>query len=64
MAGRRLAHRLGLTITGTVGAVLAAAERGLVKDPFAVLEQLRSRGGLWLSDALMTDIQARWKPQG
>jgi predicted nucleic acid-binding protein len=42
MAGRRFAKRLGLTITGTVGVVLAVAERGFIGDPFALLEDLRA----------------------
>lgn len=64
MAGRRLAQRLKLTITGTVGVVLAAAERGLVDEPFVVLDELRNRGGLWLTDALIAEIQAKWRPPG
>lgn len=61
MAGRRLARRLGLTITGTVGVVLAAAERGFIDDPFAVFDELRTRGGLWLSDAFLGDLRSAWK---
>lgn len=62
MAGRRFARRLGLTITGTVGVVLAAAERGLVGDPFAVLDELRTRGGLWLSDSFLANLRSAWQP--
>jgi hypothetical protein len=40
-----------LTITGSVGVILAAAERRLVGEPFAVLDELRARGGLWLPDS-------------
>jgi len=59
MAGR-LARRLGLTITGTVGVVLAAAERRLIDDPFALLDALRTRGGLWLSDAFVENLRSAW----
>lgn len=62
MAGRRMARRLGLTITGTVGVIVAAADRGLFHDPFAVLEDLRKRGGLWLSDAFLQALRSTWHP--
>jgi len=62
MAGRRLAQQLGLTITGTVGVVLAAAERHLVDDPFVVLDDLRARGGLWLSDSFIDKLRSVWQP--
>lgn len=52
-AGRRFAQRLGLKVTGTVGVVIAAAESGLINNPFALFEDLRSRGGLWLSDLFL-----------
>ncbi|MBK5931961.1 hypothetical protein [Halochromatium salexigens] len=58
MAGRLLARRLELTITGTVGIVLAAGQSGLVEDPFVVLEELRRRGGLWLSDTFLERLQS------
>jgi len=62
MAGRRLAQRLGLTITGTVGVGLAAAEHRLIDDPFAVLHELRTRGGLWLSDSFLDSLRSVWRP--
>ena len=62
MAGRHLAKRLGLTITGTVGVVLAAAERGFIGDPFTLLEDLRTQGGLWLSDAFLANLRSAWQP--
>jgi predicted nucleic acid-binding protein len=62
MAGRRLAQKLGLTITGTVGVVLAAAERRLIDAPFAVLDELRARGGLWLSDEFLENLSSAWRP--
>lgn len=60
MAGRRLARRLGLTITGTVGVILAAVERGYIDEPFGPLHDLRIRGGLWLSDSFLADLYAAW----
>jgi predicted nucleic acid-binding protein len=58
MAGRRLARRLGLTMTGTVGVVLAAADVGLVDEPLEVLEKLRAEGGLWLSDTFLDRLRS------
>lgn len=58
MAGRRLARRLGLSITGTVGVVLAAADAGLVSEPLDVLEELRVNGGLWLSDTFLNQLRS------
>jgi len=62
MAGRRVARRLGLAITGTVGVVLAATEHHLIDDPFQVLEDLRTRGGLWLSDSFLEGLRSSWHP--
>ncbi|EIC22835.1 putative nucleic acid-binding protein [Thiorhodovibrio frisius] len=59
-AGRRFAQRVGLTVTGTVGVVMAATESGLINDPFSLLEDLRSRGGLWLSDGFLQKMHASW----
>lgn len=58
MAGRRLARRLGLTITGTVGIVLAAADAGHVDAPLDVLEELRAKGGLWLSNTFLNQLRS------
>jgi hypothetical protein len=58
MAGRSLARRLELAITGTVGVVLAASDIGLLGEPFATLEELRQRGGLWLSDAFLERLRS------
>lgn len=57
LAGRRAAQRVGLKLTGTVGLILSAAEAGLVINPFVVIEELRTRGGLWLSDTFISKLQ-------
>ncbi len=57
MAGRRLARKLGLRITGTVGVVLAAADAGLADAPLELLEELRAKGGLWLSDHFLDQLR-------
>lgn len=61
MTARCIAQRLGLRITGTVGVVLAAAERRLIDDPFLMLHELRTRGGLWLSDAFLDNLRSALK---
>ena len=63
MAGRRLARRLRVPVTGTVGVVLAAAEQHLVDKPFALLNDLRTHGGLWLSDSFLEQLRSSWKPR-
>lgn len=57
--GRTVARRLSLEVIGSVGLVLLAKERGLVSAVMPVLDELRSRGGLWLSDAFYQSIVAR-----
>lgn len=57
--GRTVARRLSLDVIGSVGLVLLAKKRGLVTAVVPVLDDLRSRGGLWLSDAFYDSIVAR-----
>lgn len=64
LAGRRMAGRLGLAVTGTLGVILTASDRGLFDDPFPVLHDLRKRGGLWLSDAFLQALRTKWRPSG
>jgi hypothetical protein len=49
---RRHARRLGLKLTGTLGVLLKAKERGLVSAVAPLISDLQ-RGGIWLSDALI-----------
>jgi hypothetical protein len=57
--GRAMARRLSIEVIGSVGLVLLAKERGLVPAVLPVLDDLRARGGLWLSDAFYESIVAR-----
>jgi predicted nucleic acid-binding protein len=57
--GRAAARRLGLKVTGAVGACVLAKERGLVAAAGSLLEDVRRRGGLWLSDALIREVLGR-----
>jgi len=53
LEGRHVARRLGLTVTGTLGLIVSAKRRGVLPAARPVIEQLRQRGGLWLSDAIV-----------
>ncbi len=54
--GRLAARRLGVPVLGSVGIVLLAKTRGLIESGRPVLDALRSRGGLWLADALYLEV--------
>jgi hypothetical protein len=51
--GRRHAQRLGLAITGTLGVLLKAKQRGLVAEIKPLIEQLQ-QGGIRLGRPLIT----------
>jgi len=51
---RRHAARLGLTLTGTLGVLLKAKERGLVSTIAPLVDQLR-QGRIRLSDAVVAE---------
>ena len=51
-AGRTAAKRLGLRVTGLVGVLIEARERGLLPDAAAVVDDLHRRAGFWLSEEL------------
>jgi predicted nucleic acid-binding protein len=50
--GRRYAQRLGLPLTGTLGLLLLAKEKGLITAVTPLLKQLQT-GGLYFEDALI-----------
>jgi len=52
LKGRRYAQRLKIPLTGTLGVLLLAKERGLVADLASLLEELQE-AGLYLSAALI-----------
>lgn len=52
---RRHAKRLGLTLTGTLGVLLRAKERGLVPAVGPLIDRLR-RGGIRLDNALVAEV--------
>src|SRR5205823_1782681 len=57
-AARRVAHGYGLPVTGTVGVILAARERGVIPAVRPVLDALR-KGGARISDRLYAEALKR-----
>ena len=49
--GRRVSEARGLSKTGTIGALVLAKRRGLIREIAPVLEELR-QGGFYLTDQL------------
>lgn len=52
LPARRCALAQKLELTGTLGLVLRAHRRGVIRDPRATIERLRSFG-MWLSDSVV-----------
>jgi len=52
-AGREAAVRMNIPVSGVVGVLLFAKERGLLEKITPFLEELRSKG-YWLSDEVIT----------
>ncbi|MEA3308291.1 MAG: DUF3368 domain-containing protein [Chloroflexota bacterium] len=50
--GRTAARQLALSVTGSVGLLLRAKERGLITEVVPLLESMR-RQGYWFSDELL-----------
>lgn len=52
LAGRQAAEKLNVNITGLVGVLLLAKERGLITSVSDIIEEIRSKG-YWLSDRIV-----------
>lgn len=50
--GRHAATRLDLTLAGTLGVLVAAKDRGLVRSIRPLLDTLRTQAGFWIGDEL------------
>ena len=50
--GRHAATRLGLTVAGTLGVLIAAKDRRLLAAVRPVLDALRAQAGFWIGDDL------------
>ena len=57
-AGRREAESLGIRITGTVGFLRLAAERGLINVP-VIVQELR-RSGFYIHDSVIKAAFGKW----
>jgi hypothetical protein len=57
MAGRKLAIRLGLNVTGVVGVLIEAKNRALLPSVMPLIGQLRSELGFFISDRLLAEIR-------
>jgi predicted nucleic acid-binding protein len=53
--GRREAKRLGIEITGTLGVLVKAKQKGLIKELKPVLHQLHL-AGFWISEAIAEEM--------
>ena len=53
--GRRFARRLGLPLTGTMGILLLAKEKGLVAEIAPLIDQ-RQEAGFYLTPELVSDV--------
>jgi len=49
--GRREATDLGLRVTGVVGVIVRAKQAGLIGSAQTIVDELRMRGGFWMSDS-------------
>lgn len=56
--GRSVAKRLGLKVTGTIGLIIKAKERGLIESGKQILDKLEKHG-FWLSERLKKQVLDR-----
>ena len=56
--GRHAAQRMGLKVTGTLGILIAAKDRGLLASVRPLLDALRADAGFWIGDALYGAVVA------
>lgn len=56
--GRHAAQRMALKVTGTLGILIAAKDRGLLPSVRPLLDALRADAGFWIGDALYGAVVA------
>lgn len=56
--GRHAARRMGLTVTGTLGILIAAEDLGTLEAVRPLLDALRANAGFWIGDALYDAVLA------
>ncbi|MBI5503253.1 MAG: DUF3368 domain-containing protein [Deltaproteobacteria bacterium] len=54
--GRRVARAHGLRVTGLLGALVLAKERGHLTAVRPLIVELRLRAGCWFDDDLIADV--------
>jgi predicted nucleic acid-binding protein len=54
--GRNAAIKLGLTVTGVLGILIAAKRNNLIKDIKPLLDILVDRVGFWIDEQLYTEV--------
>ncbi len=54
--GRHAAQRMGLAVSGTLGILIAARDRGLLAPVRPLLDALRTDAGFWIGDALYNAV--------
>jgi predicted nucleic acid-binding protein len=57
--GRAVARKLGLAVLGTIGLLVMAKRWGLIPAARPLIAQVRTRGGLWVTDSLVAEVLAR-----
>lgn len=57
--GRIAARRMGISVVGSAGMVILARRRGLISAGRPLLDDLRTRGGLWLAEPLYRALLAQ-----
>ena len=50
--GRMIASRLGLRVTGLLGLLIEAKQRGLIAEVKPLMDSLIVKAGFWISQAL------------
>jgi len=50
--GRRYAAQLNISVTGTIGVLIKAKERGLISAIAPLLQELRDKSS-WINDSLL-----------
>jgi predicted nucleic acid-binding protein len=56
--GRRLAQRHGLPVTGLLGLLVLAKNRGLIRDAVPVIRELQDKGNCWFGHQLLAEVCA------
>ena len=56
-AGTKIAEGLGLHPIGVIGVLIKAKEKGIIPSVVAVIEELRTTAGFWVTDKFLLKIK-------